>query len=225
MTRFRPPTSEHPQPKGLSLSDDPTYTRFRPPYVTDQPKYAGVPQRQRSVLHLRAQQNIPEPSSGTFADVPTTRITGSADRPAHHPAQCAQPHLRTCAPAPNLPCAPAHRPAHLRPTSLRTCAPAPNFPAHLRLTPAHLRWEAGVGVGPNSPALRNFPDQSSADLPTTPPTRTPHAPAPTRAPALNTCALRTQPPSQPPSPMRLPPTAPPAPPPASPARLAPAPAP
>ncbi|KAJ7239849.1 hypothetical protein C8J57DRAFT_1527894 [Mycena rebaudengoi] len=89
----------------LSLSDDPTYTRFRPPYVTDQPKYAGVPQRQRSVLHLRAQRNIPEPSSGTFADVPTTRITGSADRPAHH--------LRT---APNLP-------AHLRCAASRTGAP------------------------------------------------------------------------------------------------------
>ncbi|KAJ7232365.1 hypothetical protein C8J57DRAFT_1533087 [Mycena rebaudengoi] len=104
----------------LSLSDDPTYTRFRPPYVTDQPKYAGVPQRQRFALPLRAQRNFPELSSGTFADVPTTRITGSADRPAHQPPlrTCAPP----CAPAPNLPCAPAHRPANLRPTSLRTCA-------------------------------------------------------------------------------------------------------
>ncbi|KAJ7214651.1 hypothetical protein C8J57DRAFT_1538476 [Mycena rebaudengoi] len=130
----------------LPLSDDPTYTRFRPPYVTDQPKYAGVPQRQRSMLHLRAQRNFPEPSSGTFADVPTTPITGSADRAAQTSPAHLRTALRTCA---QHPCAPALRsfphwrsasripqalsprtalrrcaepPAHLRPTSLRTCA-------------------------------------------------------------------------------------------------------
>ncbi|KAJ7221116.1 hypothetical protein C8J57DRAFT_1594249 [Mycena rebaudengoi] len=103
--------------------------------------------------------------------------------------------LRT---APNLPCAPAHRPAHLRPTSLRTCAaqlPALALripqtlsprtalrrcaepPAHLH--PTSLRTCAQLpcapALNPCTPALRNFPDRSSAsfaDLPTTPPTRT-----------------------------------------------------
>ncbi|KAJ7258497.1 hypothetical protein C8J57DRAFT_1515813 [Mycena rebaudengoi] len=126
----------------LSLSDDPTYTRFCPPYVTDQPKYAGVPQQQRSALHLRAQRNFPEPSSGTFADVPKYywfRGPPCALRPtspAHlrtAPRTCAQP---PCAPALRSfpywrsasrkrslhapPCVVALNP--LRPTSLRTCA-------------------------------------------------------------------------------------------------------
>ncbi|KAJ7205601.1 hypothetical protein C8J57DRAFT_1541635 [Mycena rebaudengoi] len=106
----------------LSLSDDPTYTRFRPSYVTDQPKYADVPQRQRSALHPRAQRNFPEPSS---EHLPTCR---QLVLPV--PRTALRTTLRT---APNLPCAPAHRPttritgsadrpAHLRPTSLRTCA-------------------------------------------------------------------------------------------------------
>ncbi|KAJ7269222.1 hypothetical protein C8J57DRAFT_1509427 [Mycena rebaudengoi] len=168
-----------------------------------------------------------------------------AHRPAHlrpiSPAHlraalrtCAQP---PCAPAPNLPCAPAHRPAHLRPTSLRTCAaqlPAlvlripqtlsprtalrrcAEPPAHLH--PTSLRTCAQP---PCAPALRNFPDRSSAsfaDLPTTPPTRT-------LRPLSRTCPEHMRPTHPAATPMRLPPTAPPAPPPASPARLAPAPAP
>ncbi|KAJ7235778.1 hypothetical protein C8J57DRAFT_1530476 [Mycena rebaudengoi] len=159
-------------------------TRFRPPYVTDQPKYAGVPQRQRSALHLRAQRNFPKPSCGTFADVPTTHITGSADRPAHHPAHYAQPPLRTCAP----PCAPAPN---------LPCAPAPNFPAHLRLTPAHLHYATSRTAVPHHlPTCRQLHPTLSRTCPEymrpTHPAATPMRLPPTAPPA-----------PPPPSPARL----------------------
>ncbi|KAJ7224906.1 hypothetical protein C8J57DRAFT_1535717 [Mycena rebaudengoi] len=71
----------------------------------------------RSALHLRAQRNFPEPSSGTFADVPTSRITGSADRPAHRPAHHPSPY----APSRHPDVPPAHSTA--RPASCVTGPP------------------------------------------------------------------------------------------------------
>ncbi|KAJ7289843.1 hypothetical protein C8J57DRAFT_1629081 [Mycena rebaudengoi] len=108
---------------------------------------------------------------------------------------CAPAHLRTalrtCA---QPPCAPALRSfPHWRSASRKRSLHAPNFPAHLRLTPAHLRsatsqtgaphqlptcrqlhpsCACALALNPCAPALRNFPDRSSAsvaDLPTAPP--------------------------------------------------------
>ncbi|KAJ7230774.1 hypothetical protein C8J57DRAFT_1534214 [Mycena rebaudengoi] len=239
MTRFRPPTSEHPQPKGYIWANPTENLGIlrhppRPPHAI-----SSAHTKMAAPCPFLTTPHTPDSAHPTSQTSPNTLAFRSGSAPCYISVRSgtfrsrAPEHLPTCRQlvlpiprtalrttlrsAPNLTCAQSP----LR-TCAPPCAPAPNLPAHLR-TCAQL--PCAPALNPCAPALRNFPDQSSADLPTTPPTRTPHAPAPTRAPALNTCALRTQPPSQPPSPMRLPPTAPPAPPPASPARLAPAPAP
>ncbi|KAJ7266225.1 hypothetical protein C8J57DRAFT_1511159 [Mycena rebaudengoi] len=158
----------------LSLSDDPTYTRFRPPYVTDQPKYAGVPQRQRP-----------------------RRITGSADRPAHHPAHLRPTSLRTCAaqlPAPALRIPQAlcphtalrhcaEPPVHLRPTSLCTCAaqlPGPELRIICRPADNSTRAHLSLRLRPLS--LRTCPQHMRpthpAAIPSAPPARSTPAPPP-----------------------------------------------
>ncbi|KAJ7252991.1 hypothetical protein C8J57DRAFT_1661178 [Mycena rebaudengoi] len=141
-----------------------------------------------------------------------------------------KPPLRTCAP----PCAPAPNiPAHLRCAASRTGAPHPASrkrslhapPCVVALNPLHTcaQLPCAPALNPCAPAQLPGPELRIICRPADNSTHA-HpscACAHSRAPALNTCALRTQPPSL----MRLPPTAPPALPPASPARLAPAPAP